>query len=361
MKKYLSLLFFMCITLSAMANGVLINGVYYILDAAKQTASVTYPVWPKTASGDPISTPQDLYTGDVVIPSTVTYLDTVYSVTSIGDNAFFGSSRMRSVAIPNSVTSVGYKSFCFCSGLKELIFPESLKTMGVYNYTGDMGGVYIACMALTPPSVGNPYDMGSFLTTHVPADVVAKYRAAFVWSGWPIAPLMLEAERTALNSVNVKWTPVKTTDTYELSLEVYRSDTLMMTDTVRISADAANGGVMNGVVSAPQRQHRIVLDDGVGTLVVVVVDDNSGTSASVPFVATVSTSEPDVLQCKVRVIAYHDNQAIRQDRISFKLNELDDALPASYIFNSASKTMHNGVVVIRCGEQLYDLTGTRIK
>lgn len=345
-----------------MANGVLINGVYYILNTTNQTASVTYPIWPKQSSGDPISNTQDLYTGDVVIPSTVTYLDTVYNVTSIGDNAFYGSRRMTSVSIPNSVTSVGYKSFCFCTGLKELIFPESLTTMGAYNYTGDMGGVYIACLAMTPPTAAVPYyDLGAFLTTHVPADAVATYRSAFVWQGWPIAPLMLEAERLAINSVNVMWSPVKTTDSYELSLEVFRSDTLVMTDTLHIAADAANGGTLLSSASTPQRIHRVILDDGVGTLVVVVFDDSSGTSASVPFVANINTSEPDIFQCKVHVIAYHDNQIIRQDRITFKLNALDTALPSSSILSPTSKTIHNDLIIIHNGEKLYDIMGHRIK
>lgn len=360
MKKFLSLFALVYFSLSAMANGVLIDCVYYILDASNQTASVTYPVWPKNGS-DPISTPQDLYTGDVVIPSSVTYLDTVYSVTSIGDNAFFGSRRMTSISIPNSVTSVGYKSFCFCTGLKELVFPESLTTMGVYNYTGDMGNVYIACLALTPPTVVNPYDLGAHMTTHVPAEAVAAYRSAFVWSGWPIAPLMLEAERTALNSVDVKWSPVKNTDTYELGLEVYRSDTLVMTDTLYIAADAANGGTLLSSTSATQRIHRVIWGDEIGTLVVIVFDDNTGTTTDEPFVATVSTTKPDVFQCKVRVIAYHDDQILRQDRISFKLNELDAALPSTSISSPVSKIIHNGIIIIRNGEKFYDLTGNRIK
>lgn len=363
MKKCFLLLVLVCLNLSTMANGVLIDGIYYILNATNQTASVTYPIWPKQSSGDPISNTQDLYIGDVVIPSIVTYLDTVYNVTSIGDNAFFGSRRMTSVSIPNSVTSVGYKSFCFCTGLKELIFPESLTTMGAYNYTADMGNVYIACLAMTPPTAAAPYyDLGAFLTTHVPADAVATYRSAFVWQSWPIAPLMLEAERTAINSVDVKWSPVKTTDTYELSLEVFRSDTLVMTDTIHIAADAANGGTLLSSTSASQRINRVILDDGVGTLVVVVVDDNSGTSASVPFVATVSTSEPDVFQCKVHVIAFHESQVLRQDRISFKLNKLDAATPSTTLdMTPVSKIILDGMIFIQSGEHIYDLSGTRIK
>ena len=58
--------------------------------------------------------------GDVVIPSTVTYNGTTYSVTSIGDDAFSRCSGLTSVTIPNSVTSIGYYAFYYCSGLTSI-------------------------------------------------------------------------------------------------------------------------------------------------------------------------------------------------------------------------------------------------
>lgn len=54
------------------------------------------------------------YSGSVTIPSKITVSGTDYSVTSIGNSAFWGCSGLTSVTIPNSVTSIGSDAFYNC-------------------------------------------------------------------------------------------------------------------------------------------------------------------------------------------------------------------------------------------------------
>ena len=72
--------------------------------------------------------------GDVVIPSTVTYNGTTYSVTSIGGSAFGDCSGLTSVTIPNSVTSIGGFAFSGCSGLTTLNF-NAINCQDFFSYS----------------------------------------------------------------------------------------------------------------------------------------------------------------------------------------------------------------------------------
>jgi len=54
------------------------------------------------------------YSGNVVIPEEVTYMNRTRRVTSIGDWAFNDCSELTSVTIPNSVTSIGDYAFLGC-------------------------------------------------------------------------------------------------------------------------------------------------------------------------------------------------------------------------------------------------------
>ncbi len=102
-----------------------INGIFYNFSSSE--ATVTYQ-----------NSSYNSYSGDVVIPATVTYQGKTYSVTSIGNYAFRGCSRLTSITIPNSVTSIGYEAFYGCSDLTSVTIPSSVLSIGTdafYNAT----------------------------------------------------------------------------------------------------------------------------------------------------------------------------------------------------------------------------------
>ena len=70
------------------------------------------------------------YSGDVIIPRTIRYNGKEYLVNAIGNAAFYNSTRLTSVIIPNSVVSIGSSVFMNCISLTSVTIPKSVTRIG---------------------------------------------------------------------------------------------------------------------------------------------------------------------------------------------------------------------------------------
>lgn len=80
------------------------------------------------------------YVDNVVIPNSVEYDGSTYSVTSIGYKAFCYCGNLTSVTIPSSVTSIEGNAFANCVSLTSIVIPSNVTTIGSYAF---------ACSGLT--------------------------------------------------------------------------------------------------------------------------------------------------------------------------------------------------------------------
>ena len=122
MKKIFTLFFALVATAVLWAEDFSVDGIYYNYLGGNNVA-VTY----KGSNGNS-------YSGEVTIPASVTYNGTTYSVTSIGDWAFYKCSSLTSLTIPNSVTSIGEYAFYDCSSLTAVTIPNSVTSIGDYAF-----------------------------------------------------------------------------------------------------------------------------------------------------------------------------------------------------------------------------------
>ena len=77
----------------------------------------------------------------VDIPKTVVYNGNNYTVTAIGDRAFYNCTGLTSVTIPSTVTNIDSQAFEHCTGLTGVTFPEGVKRIG--------NNAFYACTGLT--------------------------------------------------------------------------------------------------------------------------------------------------------------------------------------------------------------------
>lgn len=134
MKQYnitFLLVMLMCITsIKAFAYDCKVDGIYYNRTSATEL---------EVAKGN--------YTGDIVIPSSVTYNGKTFTVTSIGNEAFYKCYKLTSVTIPNSVTSIGGDAFEECTSLTSITIPNSVTSIG--------NGAFDACYSLASITIPN--------------------------------------------------------------------------------------------------------------------------------------------------------------------------------------------------------------
>ena len=113
---------------AAAAYDFMVGGLCYNRNSDGTSVTVTY----QNSSSPRYSN----LSGNLVIPATVTYRGTTYSVTSISEYAFYSCSGLNEVTIPNSVTSIGERAFSGCSGLTSVTIPNSVTSIGGYAFDG---------------------------------------------------------------------------------------------------------------------------------------------------------------------------------------------------------------------------------
>ncbi len=136
--KSLLLMFALLLSATVTAHDFEVDGIYYNINGNE--ATVTY-------RGTYFSQYSNEYTGNVTIPSNVSYNSTTYRVTSINERAFEECIGLTSITIPNSVTFIDDYAFFRCSNLSNIIIPNSVTNIGE--------GVFASCPGLISIKVDN--------------------------------------------------------------------------------------------------------------------------------------------------------------------------------------------------------------
>lgn len=153
-----------------------VDGIYYNLDNTNLTATVTYK-----GSRPTISFREEA----VILPKRFSYSGATYSVTSIGDSAFYNYTGLTSITIPNSVMSIGNNAFENCRKLSTITIPNSVTCIGNFAFSRCSGLTSITIPNSVTSIGDNAFYRCSDLTSiTIPESVTSMGSYAFHETAW---------------------------------------------------------------------------------------------------------------------------------------------------------------------------------
>ena len=128
-----------------------IDGVYYVLNPCRGTATVTHAGYDEIANAHYMNSYPDAVA--ITIPDAVTHEGATYDVTRIGNYAFLFSNSLTSIVIGENVGYVGEDAFGGCSGLQSITSknptPPTLGWSGnVFQQVPTSAVLYVPCSAV---------------------------------------------------------------------------------------------------------------------------------------------------------------------------------------------------------------------
>lgn len=106
------------------AHDCVVDGIYYNIDKAAKTATVTY-------SGN--NNDSERYSGTIIIPEIFSLGKHVYTVTAIGSYAFNNCKDLTQVMIPFTVKTIGKHAFYSCTSLNK-VWVDSVAVFSKINF-----------------------------------------------------------------------------------------------------------------------------------------------------------------------------------------------------------------------------------
>lgn len=193
-KLILSLALLLTVSMSAFAQDFLYDGIAYIV------LSEEY----KTVE---VCVGSSFNGSELIIPEKVTYSEKEYTVTGIGESAFFYNTSVTSVSIPATVKTIGINAFGFCSNLTSCIFegesqlkqisnqafhntvlttidiPASVTSIGAYAFdeNAELKQVYMHCANPSGYSFDAFYDCPNAVI-YAPAASYENYKNQFFYN-----------------------------------------------------------------------------------------------------------------------------------------------------------------------------------
>ena len=119
---------------------------------------------------------------NIVVASSIEYEGETYIVTKVSNNAFYKSTEVRTIELPETITEIGNYAFGYCTNLERVNIPEGVKSISM--------GMFYVCKNLTSihlPSTIETIGSQAFIdcvlleSINIPSNCISVGNDAFSW------------------------------------------------------------------------------------------------------------------------------------------------------------------------------------
>lgn len=142
-----------------------------------EKAAIHYP-----PNGDPWWDNMTNLWENIVVASSIEYEGETYIVTKVSNNAFYKSTEVRTIELPETITEIGNFAFGYCTNLERVNIPEGVKSISM--------GMFYVCKNLTSihlPSTIETIGSQAFIdcvlleSINIPSNCTSVDNDAFSW------------------------------------------------------------------------------------------------------------------------------------------------------------------------------------
>lgn len=280
-------------------------------------------------------------------------------ITSIGNYAFYGLSKITKLTLPEGLTTIGAYAFSGCNHITEIIFSSTISSIGDYAFYNCTRVLDMTNYATVTPDVATNAltSISSYAYLYVQAGYKRVYQIDNNWSRFDLREIGAETVTTPVEDVVVEPSENEAEFTWPTSTEAASYSLTITKDGIVFCTLTFNAnGQLTGLAFAPDRngaEHAAAATTSVAGMTFTVTGLDAATAYAFSFDAKDASQQ--VIESYTGTFATAGYQAPETP------TEVEHVDGVNKYVNTVTKVVREGQVLILRGEKMYDLRGQEVK